>query len=115
CRQAEPGGMNRMSIQYQFDPTTIHELPHWTFRLRFRVPGVIFRPDVSRVAGALRALALDAAHLQATDHRHFALQGREFSFRIHVPDPIRRAPDGLQRYEADFWRIMALMYELGFR
>ncbi len=104
-----------MAIHYQFDPAALHELPEWTFRLNFRVPGVIFRVDVSKAAGSLRALNLDAARLQPADNRHFSRSGREFSFRIHVPDEVRRSPDGLALYEADFWRIMRRMYDLGFR
>lgn len=107
--------MHRLAINYQFDPTQLHELPHWTFRFRFRVPGVIFRPDVSKVAGALRRLELDVVHLQPAEHRHFTLQGREFSFRIHVDEEVRRSPDGQERYEKDFWRIVRRMYDLGFR
>ncbi len=107
--------MNRMAINYQLDPTALIDLPEWTFRLRFRVPGVIFRADVSKAAGALRGLELDVAQLQPTDHKYFSHQGREFSFRIHVPEEVRHAPDGLSKYEADFWCIMKRMYELGFR
>jgi hypothetical protein len=103
-------------IHYLFPPETVHELPRWKFQLHLKKPDFLVYPRMWLAIRKLRRTHFSVLNAQL-ERLTFPESDEFFGYvavSFEVPEAQRNTDSALERYESDFWKLLAILVGYGF-